>query len=179
MYGMKYLGWSHTHLHIKTALVHTHAQNVKEMRRRGSGCTYKYISTYCRLQQTFKWNHINTHIPRVRTQMYTLYNNMNMYSFTFRSEHAVTHTNGTYCIAPRHTFTHRALPVTDVGRNIARKKALSFLFILSVFWHAYLCTQCGHVTEAAVSFFSHLFCARFFFLLCYHHEIEVICAKRD
>lgn len=83
------------------------------------------------------------------------------------------------------TFTHQALPVTDVGRNIARKKALSFLFILSVFWHAYLCTQCGHVTEALPFLFQFL-CARFslfFFLLsflpCYHHEIEVICAKRD
>lgn len=59
------------------------------------------------------------------------------------------------------TFTHQALPVTDVGRNIARKKALSFLFILSVFWHAYLCTQCGHVTEA-VSFLFQFLCARFF-----------------
>lgn len=135
----------------------------------------------CILPQTFKWNHINTHIRWICTQMYTLSHNMNMYSFTFRSKYTAVHMDGTYCIAHRHTFTHQALPVTDVGRNIARKKALSFLFILSVFWHAYLCTQCGHVTEAVFFFSSSSSVHVFFFpsTLCYHHEIEVICAKRD
>lgn len=152
------------------------------MRRGGFECTYKNISTHaceCILPQTFKWNHINTHIRWVCTQMYALSHSMNMYSLTFRSEYTAKHKDGTYCIVHRHTFTHQALPVTDVGRNIARKKALSFLFILSVFWHAYLCTQCGHVTEA-VSFLFQFLCARSFFPpLCYHHEIEIICAKRD
>lgn len=135
------------------------------MRGGSFGCTYENVSARvceCIPLQTFKWRRINTHTRWICTQMYALAHNMNMYSLTFRSEHTAIHTDGTYCIVHRHTFTHRALPVTDVGRNIARKKALSFLFILSVFWHAYLGTQCGHVTEA-VSFLFQFLCARFFF----------------
>lgn len=32
--------------------------------------------------------------------------NINMYPFTFRSAYTAIHTDGTYCIAFRHTFTH-------------------------------------------------------------------------
>lgn len=56
---------------------------------------------------------------------------MNVFSLTFRSKYTAIHTDGTYCIVHRHTFTHQALPVTDVGRNIARKKS-SFISFYSL-----------------------------------------------
>ena len=101
-------------------------------------------------------SHKHTHTPDLYTDVHAL--TQHEYVFLNTPKRVHSHAHG-YCIAYRHTFTHRAPPLTDVGRNIARKKALSFLFILSVFWHAYLCTQCGHVTKA-VSFLFAFLCAR-------------------
>lgn len=85
--------------------------------------------------------------------------------FALRRKYTAIRMEDTYCIAHRHTFTQPALPVTDVGRNIASKKALSFLFILSVFWHAYLCTHSVAMSLKLFLFLFQFLCAHFFSLL--------------
>lgn len=68
----------------------------------------KNISTRvreCILPQTFKLNHINTHVCWIGTRMYTLSHNMNMYFLTLGSEYTAIHADGTYCKAHRHLHT--------------------------------------------------------------------------
>lgn len=125
------------------------------MRRRAFGCTLKKKDTRVSMHTPANIqteSHKHTHLQVVYTDAHALmqheYVSLNV------EERARSRTRWWRTLQSAHT--HQALPVTDVGRNIARKKALSFLLILSVFWHAYLCTQCGHVTEAASFLFQFL-----------------------
>lgn len=70
----------------------------------------------------------------------------NMYSLTPGSEYTAIHPDGTYCKARRHLNT------PSIACDRCCQEESTFIPFLSLFfWHAYLCAQCGHVTEA-VSF---------------------------
>lgn len=129
--------------------------------------------------EDIQWNHRNTHIHAL--DVYTLSHNMNMYSLTFRGEYTCSHTLGWHTLY-RHTSTHQAAPVTDVGRSIARKKALLFLFFSLSFGMPILVHSVAMSPKLFLSSSSstmHVSSPFSFPLLCYHHEIEVICAKGD
>ena len=136
----------------------------------------------------------HTHTRWICTQMYALLSHdMNMYPLTFRSEYTAIHADGTYCIA---TQAPSHAPSTAGDRcwqeccqeesSLISFYSLCILACLSLYtvWPCH--RSCFFSLPVPLcTFFSFflllllLLLLLFFFPLCYHHEIEVICAKRD
>lgn len=104
---------------------HNKVKNVQEIRR----CTEKKTTLVFKHSEGI--THRRTHFAGcIHRCSRTLSRSMNMYPSTRASAQAI-YADGAHCKALSHTHTHthhQALVVTDIGWNIARKKALSFLF---------------------------------------------------
>lgn len=135
----------------------------------------------CILPQTFKLNHINTHthICWVRTRMYTLSHNMNMYSLTFGSGYTAKHADGAYCKAHRHLHTPSIACDRCWQEYCQEESSFISFYSLCILACLSLCSVAMSPKRFLFSSSSSVYGAFFFFLLCYHHEIGVICAKWD
>lgn len=131
------------------ARAHIHTLNQKCPGNEASLNAYnqKWRARECIHSVGFEWSPINTH-----THMHWAYTQHGYVALCIL-QLLHRHTHRWHIVYSADTPSHTSFALWQMLAGVLPGRKHFHFFLFSVFWHAYLCTQCGHVT-GAVSFSS-------------------------